>query len=378
VNGYRTIKGLTVKKNLLATSALVAAGAMLANGAIAQTKPLQLQVGGYSERWMGFAGTDVQGGPSAVDFDVQEDSEIHFKGSVQVDNGLTFGVNVQLEGQVQGDLIDESYIFVRGSFGEILLGDENGAAYAMSYGPVSHGTGLESGDLANWAPAGAASFELHTTNGNFARRDNDSTKIRYISPRFSGFQFGASYAPEATQDDDGFPSEASNNGVNEEGVIALAANYDQKFGNTRVQISGAYQHFSDVNGTNAGSNDAYAAGVGARIGFGAFTVSGAYNLQNETSTRVGGVLTNVDTRTTYGASVAYAAGDMGVSLGAIYGQDEGATAAVDDEQIAVELGGKYKLGPGVEAKGSVFYFTRENGGTDSEGAAVVGGIRLAF
>jgi predicted porin len=357
-----------MKKNLLATTAMVAVGALAAQGAMAED-PIKLSVGGYSERWVGAAANDLGGGNDVNDLDIQEDSEIHFKGSTTLDNGLTFGVNVQLEGQVQGDLIDESYIFVRGDFGEVMLGDENGAAYAMSYGPVSMGTGLESGDLANWS-AGGASFELHTTAGNFARRDNDSTKIRYISPRFSGFQIGASYAPEATQDDDGFPSEASNIG-NEEGVIAVAANYDQKFGDTRVRVSGAYQHISDANGTSV--NDGYAAGVGARIGFGAFTVSAAYNYQNERNNAV-------DSRSTYGASVAYAEGPVGVSLGLIFGQDEGKTAAGDDEQYGVELGGKYKLGPGVEAKGSLFYYNRDDASAANEasGYAVVGGIRLAF
>jgi outer membrane protein OmpU len=358
-----------VKKNLLATTALVAAGALAAQGALAED-PIKLTVGGYNEHWVGIGSTDMGAGNEVTDLDVQEDSEIHFAGRTTLDNGLTFGVNVQLEGQNQGDMIDESYIFVRGDFGEILLGDENGPAYTMVYGPVSMGTGLESGDVCNWS-AGGCSFELHTTNGNFARRDNDSTKIRYISPRFSGFQVGASYAPEATQDDDGFPSEASNNGVNEEGVIALAANYDQKFGDTRVQVGLGYQKFTDANGTSV--NDAYAAGIGARIGFGGFTVSGAYNMQNE---RTG----TVDTRSTMGGSVAYAEGPIGVSLGVIYGQDEGKTAAADDEQISVELGGKYKLGPGVEARGSVFYWSRDDASAAStaDGYSVVGGIRLVF
>ena len=357
-----------MKKNLLATTALVAAGALASTGAFAESKKIELKVGGYYEQWVGFGHHNTTGGAKVSDVDVQEDGEIHFKGSTTLDNGLTFGVNVQLETQVQGDQIDENYMFISGDFGQILLGSENGAAYALGYGLVSNGTGIDSGDGCNWG-AGGGCFELATTQGNFARRDNDSNKIRYISPRMAGFQAGVSYAPEATQDDDGFPNEAANSGVNEEGVVATGLNYDNKFGDIRVRASGGFQYFFDTNGTSADS--AYAVGTGVRIGFGGFTVAGSYHRQeNRTNT--------VEDRQTFGAGVSFVDGPVGLSLNAIYGEDDGVTAAADDEQIMVELGGKYNLGPGVTAKGSVYYTDRDNGGVKSDGFAVVGGIALSF
>ena len=138
-----------MKKNLLASTALVAAGVLAANGAFAQSQPISLSVGGYAERWVGFASFE-EGTTDVNDIDVQEDSEIIFSGSTTLDNGLTFGVNVQLEGQTAGDTIDETYIFVSGEFGEIMLGDEDSAAYAMHYGHQSHGAGLDSGDTSAW------------------------------------------------------------------------------------------------------------------------------------------------------------------------------------------------------------------------------------
>jgi outer membrane protein OmpU len=357
-----------MKKNLLATTALVAAGALASTGAFAEAKKIELKVGGYYEQWVGFGHHDTTGGVKTTDLDVQEDGEIHFGGSTTLDNGLTFGVNVQLETQVQGDQIDENYLFIRGEFGEILLGSENGAAYALGYGLPSHGVGIDSGDGCNWG-AGAGCFELATTQGNFARRDNDSNKIRFISPRMAGFQVGVSYAPEATQDDDGFPTEAANDGANEEGVMAAGLNYDNKFGDIRLRASGGFQYFFDVNGTSA--DTAYAVGTGVRIGFGGFTVAGSYHRQENRSA-------TVDNRQTFGGSVSFAEGPLGVSLGAIYGEDDGVAATGDDEQIMIELGGKYILGPGVTAKGSVFYTDRDDAGTKSDGFAVVGGIALSF
>jgi outer membrane protein OmpU len=357
-----------MKKNLLANTALVAAGALASTGAFAQTKKIQIKVGGYYEQWVGYGLLDKQGGESLSDVDVQEEGEIHFGGTTTLDNGLTFGVNVQLATQVQGDQIRENYLFIRGEFGEILLGSENGAAYALGYGLPSAGVGIDSGYGCNWG-ADAGCFELATTQGNFARRDNDSNKIRFISPRMAGFQVGVSYAPEATQDDDGFPTEATNDGANEEGVMAAGLNYDNKFGDIRLRASGGFQYFFDVNGTSA--DTAYAVGTGVRIGFGGFTVAGSYHRQENRSA-------TVDNRQTFGASVSFAEGPLGVSLGAVYGEDDGVAAAADDEQIMIELGGKYILGPGVTAKGSVFYTDRDDAGTKSDGFAVVGGIALSF
>ena len=72
-----------MKKNLLATSALIAAGALFSTAALAEAKPIQLKVGGYYEQWVGliFQDADTDTRRYADDLDVQEDGEIHFKGS---------------------------------------------------------------------------------------------------------------------------------------------------------------------------------------------------------------------------------------------------------------------------------------------------------
>ena len=219
-----------MKKNLLASTALVAAGVLAANGALAASEKIKLAVGGYAERWVGFASFE-DGTTDVNDIDVQEDSEIFFKGSTTLDNGLTFGVNVQLEGQTASDQIDETYIFIKGDFGEIVLGDENGAAYAMHYGHGSNGAGIDSGDTATWIKSLNGSLLGTPVPYTF---DNDSTKIRWISPRMSGFQVGLSYAPENTQDDDVFPTEGTNHGSAAENVMAAGLNFNDKFGSVKV------------------------------------------------------------------------------------------------------------------------------------------------
>jgi predicted porin len=130
------------------------------------------------------------------------------------------------------------------------------------------------------------------------------------------------------------------------------------------------QYITDANLTSA--NDAYNAGVGARIGFGNFTVSGAYNRMESRSNAI-------DTQQTYGLGVMYAQGPMSVSLTGIMGDRDGTTGNPSDEQLAIELGAGYALGPGVKAQGSVYYNDRDQGPNGStDGYAVVGGIALSF
>ena len=120
-----------MKKHLLCTSAI----ALGVAAAPAAAQEWNLDWGGYYNTHVGFA--DVSGAgviAPTQDFDgmgIVGDGEIIFTPSVTLDNGLTFGLNVQMEAQNGGggvDGIDESYITISSdSFGRIELGGENSA-----------------------------------------------------------------------------------------------------------------------------------------------------------------------------------------------------------------------------------------------------------
>ena len=89
----------------------------------------------------------------------KSDTEIHFKGSTKLDNGLEVGINVQLEGNSNSsDQIDESYLTVRGNFGQIDIGDENSALYKTHVAPKEYGMGINSGDTVDWELTGNTSI----------------------------------------------------------------------------------------------------------------------------------------------------------------------------------------------------------------------------
>ena len=346
-----------MKKSLLATTALAALGAVAVAGPATAAEKIKVSVGGYMEQWFGFADTKSSTTPDRDGFDQQSDGEIHFKGSTTLDNGIKVGINVQLESQTSGDQIDEQFAYVEGSFGRINLGSENAASYLMHYGNPSFGVGTDSGDHVNWI----AGFDFTGARTNGRGPDNDSEKLTYFTPRFSGFQLGASYVPEIAQDNDAGPNNA--NGVRDDS-FSVAANFNRAFGDIKVQASAGYQDFGDEK-VSLGDLESYQFGL--RLGFGGFGMSATYG---EEDRAVG------STQETIGLGVRYAAGPMGVS--AIFVTSD--RSDTQQEQDAFELGAKYKLGPGVEARGAFLYGKGDNaaGVEVANGFAVVGGLKLGF
>ena len=254
--------------------------------------------------------------------------------------------------------------------------------------------GLNTGDLSSWF-FGPNAYQLSGTYGGFRHNDNDSEKIRYISPRFAGFQVGFDYAPEATQDDDGFPTEASNHrpgspatvgpgGVvtpavaavnNPENIWSVAANYQGDFDGIGLGVSAGFQGIGD-NNFGTGNNESYNYGFGGFMTIAGFRLSTSWTHENEPTA-------SIDNRNVVGAGVSFGEGPWLIKLDGAYGwQSYVAAGSEDTEQLALELGGRYTLGPGVEARGSIFYADQSDGngvsGDDAQGFAVVGGIRLVF
>ena len=99
-----------MRKALFGTTALIAAG-LLASGAQA-AEMIGIGVGGYFHAGVSLVDQDMDGGKR--DFGVDREAEIIFTGSTTLDNGLSVGVNVQLEGETSGDQIDESFMWIGG------------------------------------------------------------------------------------------------------------------------------------------------------------------------------------------------------------------------------------------------------------------------
>ncbi|MCC3303988.1 porin [Sneathiella sp. HT1-7] len=352
-----------MKKAILGTTALVAVGALAAAPASASEK-IALGVGGYMQSTYFYQSSDEPAGtPDRTSDRVTQEGEIFFTGSTTLDNGLKFGVNVQLEAYEATDQVDETYIYVQGSFGRVLLGSEDSAAYLMHYTSPSP-VPMYSADSANIYPTGQG----NTTRPNMF---SDSDKITYFTPRFAGFQLGASYIPDGSSQtgtgESQYAAPSYDSGTDR--GWSVAANYVNKFGSVDVAASAAYQQADTtvvvtapvyafnpgtggstlVTAAVTGDGDDYEEyAFGVSIGVAGFTVGGGYGVDKNIS----GVSDN-DSKA-WSAGVKYGMGPWAV--GVQYSKTTFEPAAGGDtDQTTWLVGGQYTLGPGITAFGGWQY-----------------------
>jgi outer membrane protein OmpU len=348
-----------MKKSLLATTALAALGAV----AVASPASAKFEVGvsGYMEQWFGYSDNKESSNPNSDSFDQVSDVEFNIDFKQTLDNGIEIGGQIQVEGQQAGGEADEQYIFINGSFGRLEIGTDNGAAYRMHYGVASNGIGIDEGDWATvWIPGTDAESRATSIGSGI---ENDQNKITYFSPRVSGVQIGATYIPEMDvnlQVPQGGGREAD---AVRDNAYSIAANYQTSVDAISIMASIGYTNAGDGVGSN---HDGINAGL--RIGFGGFTASLAYGEEDDDSA-------NDDEVSILGFGLGYTAGPAGVSIAYLRGED----SADNFKQNALEVGASYAVGPGVTAKGSVYYAdSKTNGNNTGNGVAVVGGLALSF
>jgi predicted porin len=378
-----------MKKVLLGTTAIVAAGMIVSAPSAIAAEKIKLSVGGYMEQWFGYVANDDGAAQDFSGFDVKSDAEVQFKGSTTLDNGISVGVNVQLEANSNpGDQIDESYIILKGGFGEINIGSENSAQYKMHYAPSDFGIGMNSGDQSSWVASIAdASGDSINRGGIFrnpfgstyveVNRANDSEKITYYTPRIEGFQLGVSYSPDTAQDANAQPNRDT---VNSDLVMA-SINFNRKFGSTSVKASIGYGGVTDGPTTSSGS-DPENINLGVVLGFGGFGIGASYAQAEDSGANTGEGMN---------LGVNYATGPWGVSLSYFHGEKDGTgsvgagTLDGQAEHDTFFLSGKYALGPGITAAGTIGWTEWSSDDVDLDadvkdvsGTYVVVGLKVSF
>ena len=374
-----------MKKILLGTTAIVAAGMIASVPSADAASKMKLGVGGYMEQWFGFTSGDDGVAQDYSGFSTVSDGEIHFKGKTKLDNGITIGVNVQLEARQGGDQIDEQYMTVSGGFGQIIIGDENSAMYKMHYAPSDFGIGTNSGDVTSWnKPVSDAEGDSIAMGGHYRapfgatyiepNAVNDSAKISYFTPRVSGFQLGLSYAPDGSQDNNGLPNRDTTN----TDYIMVGANFVQKMGGMSVGISGGYGTVTDA---AAGGVEPEATSFGIKMGMGSLSAGVSYaNYSDHGNADAEGI----------NAGIAYSSGPMGVSVNYYHGEKDGnngdaATLNNQAERDVIHLSAKYAMGPGVTLAGTLGHAVYssddadlDNSVNESASTYVVMGLKVGF
>ncbi|MEQ9240119.1 porin [Roseovarius indicus] len=251
----------------------------------------EISVGGYMEQYLAFSSADIGGAPDRDGVDAAVGTEFYFRPSITLDNGLTFGADLNLEGSASttGDAdggIDEAFVFVRGSFGEILIGEQELAGSRLTPrppgayfpGPDASILSINSGSIGNFIPFSGAVGGVETGDdvyrgtlgssfASIAGGDNQPS-ITYFTPRFAGFQLGLSYARDSSSSLTG-----SSTYTDLRHIFDIGANYVNSFGDFDVAISARWGTAENRFDPRA---DPQLWGAGISVERGGFTIGGSW------------------------------------------------------------------------------------------------------
>lgn len=370
------------RRQLIATTAIVGAGltaapAMAGDG-------VKLTIGGFfSEAYMVVFDQDGEGelGNERNTDGFFNSAEIHFDGSTTLDNGLTVGARVELEGENDDDQIDEAWVSFSGGFGEARIGSIDDA---LSYACI-----LPPGATGNFSAFSPDQWAANTVISNPAcvgvdeSAGGDAQKILYFSPVFGGFQLALSYTPNGGDQNHtdvagphvGMPfndDDESRHNVS----VYLTYTYAGDGWDVTWGGGGSWEgHVEHAAGPNRKEQDFYQTGL--NFTFGNFAIGGVFEYFNDALDRSGkdeppGEAVAIDAWVA-GVGVAYAL-DAWV-IGAQYSHldaDNDADAAISDlTQDRAMLTATYALGPGIELDGEIAYTWVD---TDPEGGVTTDGV----
>jgi hypothetical protein len=345
----------------------------MASAANIEAGALTMGVGGYFTNTIGFASVKTGATLAGTDFDgidVVTNAEIHFKPSLALDNGITIGADVQLEAgsNTNSDQIDEAYMFIKGDFGQVLIGSENSAGYKMTVAaPDVSPLFAQSSSLTAFVPYSSATAGADLFRGTLGstyienNRNNDANRITYFSPRFSGLQLGISYARDSGQ----VNGPVNNNAVVTD-IVDVAANYSGSFGGVDINASARY---GTASAPAPAVNDPTVWGVGGSLGYAGWTVGGSFVDQDGTAARDGQA---------GDFGIGYANGPMSYSLTYFKGKNQNNEAPGFETLETIMLATKYKVADNFNVGAYIARtdFTEGNTVDDIEGTSV--GVSASF
>lgn len=366
-----------MKKYLLGTAAAVACLGLTTGAQAGNT--IKLELGGYYNGMI--AVTDNGFDHPYYVFDMYEsahershsfgsDSEVHFKGSAILDNGLEIGFKAELELEndpkaygSDADQIDEVYIWFKGGWGMIEFGQQDGVGDHFRVQSPRALSELGANDPNN-DPLNLAN--ISTVN----ETSNDYTKITYMTPSFSGLKLGVSYSPENERNPQGFNNFTQRNG---EEIVEVGMYYARKIDDVDFAMSATYVT-ADDSGLTYDMNEW---NVGAQVGVSGFTVGGSYRESEGLGARglVNGDGVHAGSEyTAYDFGVAYETGPWKVSVqyAAHEADDPGGMRVVEGQNT--HIAARYKLAKGVSIGAGVQF--SENEIADEDGTAFV--LETAF
>ena len=350
---------------------------------------------------------------------VNNEREVYFRGQTTLDNGLTVGAFIQLEGSTSQDQIDESYIYFSGSFGRVEWGSMDGVSFQMGYGApcAIQGHCTQIYNMRQFQVGGNTIGSI-ATQAAMSGGAPDAEKMNYYTPRIAGFQFGLSFTPKNCEENNiavpavGFSSQptgaltqglgnvtgasptvacggsyggftSAQDATVQSEILDLSANFVRKFGPVDIASNVFYAKghleaptgVGTVNSTNR--TDENEKGFGLNVSWMNFTLGGAFRRDTM------GFRSNNTDRTDYGIGLRYTLGPWrfgvewaetergrgiigaaapsqatapGGGITGASGVGAAGTRAGTDKLQNFDAGVDYTMGPGIRFYGGVQYF----------------------
>lgn len=249
---------------------------------------------------------------------IGNDSQIFWKLVKESKDGVKYGVTAKTEfnfnsdGRNENPNLDQIFTFAESDFGKFELGNNQAVNQKMKSGPTRFARGaggingkyLEQVNLPMLGGSGSASHFILLAQSpighggyakSFYRPDSsqysganrsqfralkddsfdgveDATKLNYYSPRISGIQLGASYAPNSANIGATKQVAKDVNTTNIKDIFSLGANYSEDFDNLGVEISATAEK-GKVKNSRA---DLFAYDLGTSLSYFGFTLGASY------------------------------------------------------------------------------------------------------
>ena len=379
-----------MKKFLIGTSALIGAALVAVTAHAEDPKVL---VGGVIDFQAGYVNEDYDA--NKRDYGFRNDTEVSVAVQGRSDYGLGYGAVIDLEADVSGDVKNEgvnaarTYVFLDGQFGRVEMGSNTGAAesLAVEADSIARGTGGIDGDWSYFASPNNNPGLLGTTvtgagqgfitnaalpgeHGSVETFGDKSTynanKINYYSPRFAGFQVGASFVPDYSRR--GQDASRVDNTGTFGSVFEGGLNYEGQF--DAFGLSAAVTgELGDGNGVN---DNLRAYEAGGAVTFAGLSVAGSYG---DWRSSLGGNYGQADY---YTAGAAYDFGPFGASVTYLDSTLDRTAGGSNDFRNLV-IGADYKVAPGMTPYAEVSLFNANPElGAANKGTIVILGTELAF
>jgi hypothetical protein len=357
----------------------------------AAAERVQMRIEGEFQQWAAAVRQNVDTGDgSDVDtslLDQKHNSEIYFVGEAELTNGITVGLTVELEANTDGNQIDQSYLYLEHpEFGLIQAGDTDNAPVNMHIGAPDGGVSVNDGDLVGIEafvfPDGFEETNTLIDTTNLQLGDDTSGKFNFYTPRYGGFQIGLSYIPQFEDggDNNNSISRVDNDGPVEYG-FAAGVSFSEEFDDLGVEAYAGY--LTGDTPAAEGSSNVQGAGAGLLLAYAGFEAGGSFAWSNGDTP--GG--NSIDGHA-FDVGIAYETGPYRVGVTYIKGVTRGSRAESSDQRLdQAVVSGTYRIGPGVDLVGGIFYYDADGekglvAGTDgiesNSGFGFVSGLKLTF